>query len=81
MKAKTDKTLVSKISVVLKQKPYYAKEEQKIELTINEDEGDYPFMSIKTERWDMHEKSFDDFTDKVYEALRIVFDEIEKVIN
>ena len=51
---------ISEIKVTLKSKSIFDKNEQQLEAIIHMDD-DYPFMSIKTERWDgLDEKSLED---------------------
>lgn len=60
---------ISEIKVTLKDKSFFDKNEQSLELTIRLDE-DYPFMSMKTERWDLLDRvPFDKLMDRIMDAF------------
>lgn len=60
---------VSEIKVTLKDKSVFDKEEQSLEITMHMD-ADYPFCSIKTERWDMLDANgLDAITDSIFKRF------------
>ena len=70
---------ISEIKVTLKSKSIFDKNEQQLEATIHID--DYPFMSIKTERWDgLDEKSLEDMTDAIFKRIMDAYFLLEKEI-
>ena len=71
---------ISEIKVTLKSKSIFDKNEQQLEATIHMDDN-YPFMSIKTERWDgLDEKSLKDMTDAIFTRIMDAYFLLEKEI-
>lgn len=60
---------VSEIKVALKDKSIFDGQEQTLEMTMRMD-ADYPFCSIKTERWDMLDANgLDAITDSIFKRF------------
>ena len=68
------------MKVTIKDKSIFDENEQSLEITMHMD-ADYPFCSIKTERWDMLDKNgLDSITDAIFKRFMDAYHLSEKEI-